>query len=109
MNFTHKELNSFHVVELYGRLDVTHSPEFERELQQQFDQGHHRLVIDMSGVDYISSAGLRAILVSAKTIKKLQGEIRFCGLIDLVAEVFTISGFQSMFKIFDTISAATSE
>ena len=109
MDFNHKELDYFHIIKLSGRLDVTHSPEFELEVQQQIDKGNHQLVIDMSGVDYISSAGLRAILVSAKTVKKLQGEIRFCCLSDLVAEVFTISGFQSMFKIFDTVSAATSE
>ncbi len=109
MNFNHKEIKQFQIIETTGRLDVTHAPLFEKEVQKYIDDGHKKLIIDMNGVDYISSAGLRSILISAKAIKKIQGEIRFCDLTEIVEEVFTISGFKSMFKIFDSVTAATDD
>ena len=61
----------------------------------------YQILVDMSAVEYISSAGLRGILTSAKKLKAKGGNIQFCGLQGMVADVFKMSGFAAMFQIFD--------
>lgn len=96
----------FTVVNVTGRLDAVTAPDFEKECTALMEQGSHNMILDLSGLEYISSAGLRGILSSAKKLKAEQGEMRFCGLQGMVQEVFSISGFQTMFKVFDSVEAA---
>ena len=65
-----------------------------------------RLLLDCSGIDYISSAGLRVLLVAAKRCHTQQGEMVFAALPPLLQEVFKISGFDLMLKTFTTVKAA---
>jgi anti-sigma B factor antagonist len=62
--------------------------------------------MDLGGVDYISSAGFRTILVLARKINGSGGQIRFCGLKGMVQEVFSISGFNSLFPVFPSLTEA---
>ena len=89
------------IVEAQGKLNAVTAAEFEKYLADAA-QDQSRLVINMKGVDYISSAGLRALLVTAKTMKAKQGEVLISDLAASVAEVFEISGFSSIFRIFDS-------
>ena len=57
-------------------------------------------------LDYISSAGLRVLLTAAKQLKRVDGELRICSLNEVVAEVFDISGFTTIFKVFRSESEA---
>lgn len=82
-----------------GRLDVMTTADFEKKCQQVIDAGEKKLVIDLSGLEYISSAGLRGILSSAKKLKATGGTIQFCGLIGMVEEVFLVSGLGSIFPV----------
>jgi len=88
------------VVTVSGRIDAITAPDFEGHLDGLIVQGNKLILINLSGLGYISSAGLRSILSSAKKLKGLSGEIFFTGLQGPVEEVFQISGFQSIFKIF---------
>lgn len=88
------------VVTVSGRIDAITAPDFENHLDGLIGQGNKLLLINLSGLGYISSAGLRSILSSAKKLKTLAGELVFAGLQGPVEEVFQISGFQSIFKIF---------
>jgi anti-sigma B factor antagonist len=56
----------------------------------------------LSGLEYISSAGLKAILVVAKALREREDDMLFVGLQDHVQDVFRISGFYSIFRIFGT-------
>jgi len=89
-----------------GRMDATTSTEFEVESAKFIDGGEKSLIIDLSGVEYISSAGLRSILVVAKKVKAAQGKIFFCNLSGMVKEVFTISGFAAMFTLCESVDDA---
>ena len=109
MNFAHSQEGNFHLLQTSGRLDINSSAEFEKEIQTGLDSGQSIIVIDMTDVEYISSAGLRSILIAAKAARSLDSEIRFCGVTGMVDEVFTVSGFKKMFKIFDSLKAATAE
>lgn len=94
------------VITIKGRLDTVTAPELEKQLTSVTADGAGTLIMNMSDVDYISSAGLRVLLVAAKIMKSNNGEVLLCGLQGSVKEVLDISGFSSIFKTFDTEAAA---
>lgn len=86
-----------------GRLDSSSSPELERVVTDQLAAGVQRLVFDLSSLDYISSAGLRVILLAGKKMRASKGKLVLVGLQDMVREVFDMSGFLSLFAITTTL------
>ena len=102
MDFFSKKNGAYYVLGVVGRLDATTSHEFEEQCSTWLSLGEKCIVVDMSGVEYISSAGLRSILTSAKKTRAEGGDLYFCGLTGMVADVFKLSGFAAIFKIFDT-------
>ena len=80
-----------------GRLDTQTSPNLEKELDSIFS-GLTELVLDMSGLEYISSAGLRVIL-KAQKVMNVQGSMRLTGVNDNIMEVFDITGFLDILTI----------
>ena len=103
--FTNQEKDNL-VLEVKGRIDAVTSPMLEQECQSWIDKGPQVMVLDMGGVEYISSAGLRTILMLARKLNGTGREIRFAGLRDMVREVFTISGFYSLFPIYPSVTEA---
>ena len=89
-----------------GRLDAGSAPEFQKALLELIDQGEHTLILDLSALDYISSAGLRSILVVAKRVRMEKGEFSVAALKTEVKQVFDMSGFCSIMPVFDTVAAA---
>lgn len=106
MEITSRKEKNITIVSVSGRIDAITAPEFESNLEGLIAAGEKILLIDLSGLGYISSAGLRGILSSAKKLKALSGEILFTGLKGPVDEVFQISGFKSIFKIFPSEAEA---
>jgi anti-anti-sigma factor len=90
------------VVSVKGRVDAVTAPEFEKGLSTLMAGGDCTLVLNFSDLEYISSAGLRSILTTAKQLKAKDGKMIFAGLRGPVKDVFKISGFGSIFKIFET-------
>jgi anti-anti-sigma factor len=80
-----------------GRLDSASSAGLEQAVLDRLQAGGKRLVFDLSGVDYISSAGLRVILLAGKKLQPVQGALVLCGLRDEVRGVFEMSGFLGLF------------
>ncbi len=91
------------VVSLSGRIDAVSAPDFEKRLTDEIQRGEVRLVLDFSGLDYISSAGLRGLLSLAKQLKGKGGNLHLCCLRGMVKEVFDLSGFTSMFSISESV------
>lgn len=102
---TRKENNAV-VVSIKGRMDAVTTPEIESRLSQLIDSGEKKLLINLQQLDYISSAGLRALLATAKRLKSEHGDVAFANLEGHVKEVFEISGFYSIFKVFDSTEMA---
>jgi anti-anti-sigma factor len=98
---TAKEKNTV-VVSVKGKIDAVTAPEFEKALSTLIAQGENIFLFNFSGLEYISSAGLRSILATAKQLKPKGGNILFSGLKGPVKDVFKISGFGTIFKIFET-------
>jgi stage II sporulation protein AA (anti-sigma F factor antagonist) len=105
---TVKEANAT-VLTIAGRMDAVTAPEYEKTLNEQIAAGETAFVVDFQGLEYISSAGLRALLATAKLLKSKGGQIRLANVLGTVREVFDISGFGSIFKIQDSVSAALAD
>ena len=99
MKIVANQERGFLVVRVEGRLDIATSPEFEKSGAAFMEEGHKKIILDFSGLEYISSAGLRSILSIAKKLKGGGGSLSLCGLTGLVKEVFDLSGFDSFLPI----------
>ena len=102
MNITESKTANIVTLSLSGRLDTTTAKAFEDRLLAHIDSGERRIAIDLTGLEYISSAGLRVFLLAAKRLDSAQGRIALCALTEPVREVFDIAGFISIFAIYDS-------
>lgn len=84
-------------VELTGRLDTTTAPKLEAELKRSLD-GIASLVMDFTGLEYISSAGLR-VLLSAQKVMNRQGKMVIKHVNETILEVFEVTGFSDILTI----------
>ena len=82
-----------------GRLDSDTAKTFEGKLFQLIDGGAGKVLVDFSSLQYISSAGLRSILLAAKKLKSKGGRFALCSLSAAIKEVFDVSGFSSILDI----------
>ncbi len=104
MEITTKELKRVHLVTLKGRIDHEAARELEQTLMQLIDAGYYRLVIDMSEVNYISSAGLRVLLAARKAVRRWnRGDMCLAGLQPLIRGTFDLVGFDQIFDIYDDV------
>jgi anti-anti-sigma factor len=88
------------VVALSGRIDTTTSPALEDAVRPLVDRGTTAdLLVDLGGVEYISSAGLRVLLVLAKRMREANGRLVLCGMGQPVHQVFQLAGFLPLFTI----------
>jgi anti-anti-sigma factor len=87
------------VVTAKGRLDGGASSAFTDRIGGLITSRNPKLLIDFSGVDFVTSAGLRAVLVLVKKVKAAGGSFALCGVQDSVREVLDITGFTSMLSI----------
>ena len=81
-----------------GRLDTNTAPQFESELKGSLD-GITDLTLDFSGLDYISSAGLRVLLSVKKLMNAQNGSMRVTGCNEIVKEIFEVTGFTDILTI----------
>ena len=101
-----KKDNGRVVVSVAGRMDAVSAPDFDRRCEEWLTEGLNLFVVDFSNLEYISSAGLRSLLVLAKKLSARKGQVVIAALKDVVKEVFTISGFGGIFTLADTVEAA---
>ena len=94
------------VLNVEGSLDATTTADFDAEWKKALDGGEKRLIVNLAGIDYISSAGLRGILMLAKVAKMKGAAIAFCGMSGMVADMFKLSGFASILSIHPDAAAA---
>lgn len=89
-----------------GRLDNSSSPTLEQAVLERIDAGATRIVFDFSDMDYISSAGLRVVLIAGKRLRSSGGLLALSGMRELVREVFEVSGFIGLFPCAATCDEA---
>jgi anti-anti-sigma factor len=106
MQFDSRKETGSVIVSISGRMDAVTTGETEHKLSALIDEGERRFVIDLRALEYISSAGLRTFLATAKKLKTEKGAIVFANLTGNVMEVFKISGFYSLFAVCESTEAA---
>lgn len=95
------------VVEARGRLDAAVATRLEAELSTLADQGKSQIVVDLEKASYISSSGLRVLLVAAKEARRRGGDLKLCCLSPRVHKIFDLAGFTLIFEIYESEEAAT--
>lgn len=108
MKIQEQQQNGILVMQICGQIDSTTGPELSERLDGVITQGHVHLVLDLSEVPYMSSAGLRVLSVALKAIRATEsgGDLCLAGLSKTVAHAFRISGFNQVFNIFDAVPEA---
>ena len=94
------------ILAVNGYLDAHTAPRFEQTIQDEFDAGRFRIVVDCAGLTYISSAGLGVFMSFVEDLRDKGGDIKICGLTDAVYSVFDILGFPALFDIVADRTAA---
>lgn len=84
-------------VKVAGRLDTTTAPDLEKELKSSLE-GITALTLDLSELEYISSAGLRVLLSAQKTMNR-QGSMVLTGVNETIMEIFEVTGFSDILTI----------
>lgn len=106
MEFNQNDRQGISVVVLKGRLDSGNAGELEKGLGSLFTQPGQKAVVDMEKLDYISSAGLRVVLMLAKRARQSGGRLLLSCLAPSVREVFEISGFLKIVEVASDTEAA---
>ena len=101
MEITTKEFKHCHLLAVDGRVDSATAPEFGQKLEAIIDDGIFKIVIDMSKLEYMSSAGFRALLAAQRQCKRYnRGEVLLAAVPDRIREALELAGFTELFQVF---------
>ncbi len=106
MIVTKEKLQDHLLIMVDGRLDTTHADAFEKEMMEILEGGNQQIVMDCSGLHYISSSGLRIFLTVQKQMMARGGKFKLCHLQASIQEIFDMSGFSMIFSIYPDREAA---
>ena len=100
-NITHRHLDSFDVLELYGELDAHTASQLEQMLQQLINQKNHQIIVNFGELNYIASAGLGVFMAYIEDVRELGGDIKLTNMNDKVYNVFDLLGFPTLYDILE--------
>lgn len=98
-----KQYKRVDLVEIDGRIDSSTAPQLDQALQKIIQDGRYRIVVDMSETDFMSSAGLRALLSALKQVRRFnRGDVRLANMPDKIKKAFDLAGLLEVFKVYDS-------
>ncbi len=97
------------IVQAQGRLDAATASGLDQRLASMIDAGSRRVALDLSGIEYVSSAGLRVFLSAAKRLQQVQGKLSLAAPTPQVRQLFEMAGLAGVLPVFDTVEAASNE
>lgn len=106
MQITISEIGKVVVIAPVGRIDSTTAEMFALALQNEIERGHWNLVINLARVDYMSSAGVHAIMAAWHETRNHSGDVRLAGANKEIRNVFSMSGLSKMIESFAEVEAA---
>lgn len=98
--------NGVSILKVSGYLDTTTSGELEKAFYRLLDRDENRIVIDLSGVNYISSAGWGIFIGEIKEIRRKGGDLKLAGMVGDVFEVFQLLEFNTILEAYDSAEQA---
>ena len=84
------KINDFCVLELKGKLDALSSPPLREKIMATIDRGEHKIILDCSGLDYVSSAGLRVLFEAAFKLQEFSESLVCCSVTSNVKKIFDL-------------------
>lgn len=108
MQIATQEQGAVSIVAVAGRVDSATAPELENTLKRLVEAEKTQIVLDLLGVEYMSSAGLRAMVSTLKAVKRVNGDLRVANPSSRVDEVLRLAGLSSIFAIYPSREAAIS-
>lgn len=99
MELIEKNTEKCMIIGIKGRLDTINYSILEKRLMELLDQNVTKILINCSQMDYVSSSGLRILLMALKKITMVKGKFVLCSLQENIREIFEISGFTTIFEI----------
>lgn len=107
MEITTKHLKRCDLVKATGRIDTNTSPQLAETFKAINDAGRFKIVFDMSGVEFISSAGLRVLIDTQRTCKRWnRGQVVLASVPERIYNALDLAGFIPLFKFFDDLTDA---
>ena len=107
MEITTREFKHSYLVNIVGRLDSSNAPQLNEKLNEIMESGKYKIVLDLSGLEFISSAGLRVIVNTQKTCKRYnRGEVVLASVPSNIYASLDLVGFTALFKIYDDVLTA---
>ena len=101
MDIALKEFKHCHLVEVKGRIDSATAPQFSQALDGLIEKGTYKIVVDMSDLEYMSSAGFRALLSAQRQCKRYnRGEVLLAAVPTRIREALELAGFTELFKTY---------
>src|SRR3972149_2801129 len=100
MEISTEELKQVSVMAVTGRVDSATAPELENSLKKLVEAEKTQIVLDLKNVEYMSSAGLRAMVSTLKAVKRVNGDLRLASPSPRVEEVLRLAGLPSIFSIY---------
>ena len=94
--------NGVTLISLHGRFDATAAPDAESAFKDYISEHLDRVVLDLADVEYISSGGLRVIIMLSKALEKSGGAFRLCALSPFVSEVFELTNLDKRYVVCDS-------
>jgi anti-anti-sigma factor len=94
------------LVEVSGRIDGNNAHELGGALNEQLDGGRKNLILDLAGLDFMSSAGLRELVMAYKKAKRESGDLSLAQPSERVRDILEMAGLDTVFQIYPTRSAA---
>jgi len=107
MEITVQESKHCDLIAIKGRVDSSTAPQLAQALETANENGKYKLVVDMAGLEYMSSAGFRSLLSAQRNSKKYnRGEVVLANVPVRIREALELAGFTELFKSFDDTLAA---
>ncbi len=106
MEFTVDEFGDVRAVRITGNLDTQTSPVAQEQMTQLIDNGARKILVDFENLNYISSSGLRMLLVATQRLEDTSGQLRICNPNKMVREVFDTAGFSEIFSVYGSQAEA---
>jgi anti-sigma B factor antagonist len=102
MEISTQEFKHCEMIKIKGRVDSATAPQMAQALENAAEGGKYKLVVDMSELEYMSSAGFRALLAAQRNSKKYnRGEVVLASVPERIREALELAGFTELFKTFD--------
>ncbi|MGD8368900.1 MAG: STAS domain-containing protein [Desulfobacterales bacterium] len=107
MDYSVQQLPDATLIDIKGRIDHKSAKDFEEALKSHLGEDQTgALVLDLEELEYMTSAGLRVLMIAAKTLAGQQRKLAVAALQPLIAEIFKISRFDLVLKIYPTVEEA---